>query len=215
MLKKIRLTLAILFWVLITWLLVDFTGTAHAYLGWMAKIQFVPALLALNVGALLFVVTLTLLMGRIYCSVICPLGVMQDAIAWLRPGKNKYSFSPAKTTLRFTLLVVACASLALGVAWIGGLIFPYSTYGRIVSVCVAPLYQLCLLRGGRLAEEHHSPRRGTPDVGRHRRAGLEERSHLVQHHLSRWHAARPYQQTFVSQNDNRCRQVQELSQVRA
>ena len=55
MLRKIRLTLAILFWVLITWLLVDFTGTAHAYLGWMAKIQFVPALLALNVGALLFV----------------------------------------------------------------------------------------------------------------------------------------------------------------
>ena len=64
MLKKIRLTLAIIFWVLITWLLLDFTGTAQAYLGWMAKIQFIPALLALNIGALLFVVTLTLLLGR-------------------------------------------------------------------------------------------------------------------------------------------------------
>ena len=30
MLKKIRITLAIIFWVLITWLLVDFTGTTHA-----------------------------------------------------------------------------------------------------------------------------------------------------------------------------------------
>ncbi|MBQ6191513.1 MAG: 4Fe-4S binding protein [Bacteroidaceae bacterium] len=142
MIRNIRLTLAIIFWVLITWLLVDFTGTAHAYLGWMAKIQFIPALLALNIGALLFVVTLTLLMGRIYCSVICPLGVMQDAIAWLRKKKNKYSYSPERTVLRYTVLVVACASLALGVAWLGGLIFPYSTYGRIVSTIVAPIYKL-------------------------------------------------------------------------
>ncbi len=154
MLKKIRLTLAIIFWVLITWLLIDFTGTAHAYLGWMAKIQFIPALLALNIGALLFVVTLTLLMGRIYCSVICPLGVMQDAIAWLRRKKNKYSYSPAKTTLRYTVLVVSCAALALGVAWIGGLIFPYSTYGRIVSVCVAPLYKLAN-NGLAMLSEHY------------------------------------------------------------
>lgn len=156
MLRKIRLTLAIIFWVLITWLLVDFTGTAHAYLGWMAKIQFVPALLALNVGALLFVVTLTLLMGRIYCSVICPLGVMQDAIAWLRRKKNKYRFSPAKNTLRFTMLVVACATLALNVAWLGGLIFPYSTYGRIVSTCVAPLYKLANNGLAAIAEHYNS-----------------------------------------------------------
>lgn len=156
MLKKIRLTLAIVFWVLITWLLVDFTGTAHAYLGWMAKIQFVPALLALNVGALLFVVTLTLLMGRIYCSVICPLGVMQDAIAWFRKKKNKYNYSPAKSTLRYTMLVLACAALALNVAWLGGLIFPYSTYGRIVSACVAPLYKLANNGLAAIAEHYGS-----------------------------------------------------------
>lgn len=156
MLKKIRLTLAIIFWVLITWLLVDFTGTAHAYLGWMAKIQFVPALLALNVGALLFVVVLTLFMGRIYCSVICPLGVMQDAIAWFNRKKNKYRYSPAKTTLRYTMLVLACAALALNVAWIGGLFFPYSTYGRIVSTCVAPLYKLANNGLAALAEHYGS-----------------------------------------------------------
>ena len=156
MLKKIRLTLAIVFWVLITWLLVDFTGTAHAYLGWMAKIQFVPALLALNIGALLFVVTLTLLMGRIYCSVICPLGVMQDAIAWFRKKKNKYNYSPAKNTLRYTMLVLACATLALNIAWIGGLIFPYSAYGRIVAAIVAPLYKLANNGLAAIAEHYNS-----------------------------------------------------------
>lgn len=156
MLKKIRLTLAIIFWVLITWLLVDFTGTAHTYLGWMAKIQFIPALLALNVGALLFVVALTLLMGRIYCSIICPLGVMQDVIAWFRKKKNKYNYSPERTILRYTVLVIACASLALGVAWIGGLIFPYSTYGRIVSTIFAPIYKLANNGLAAIAEHYGS-----------------------------------------------------------
>lgn len=141
MLKKIRITLAIIFWVLITWLLVDFTGTAHAYLGWMAKIQLLPALLAVNVGALIFIVGLTLLFGRIYCSVICPLGVMQDAIAWLRRKKNKYSYSPAKNVLRYGVLAITGLALALNLGWIVALVAPYSTYGRIVGSVVAPLYK--------------------------------------------------------------------------
>ena len=38
--------------------------------------------LALNIGVVLFLIILTILFGRIYCSVICPLGVFQDAIFW-------------------------------------------------------------------------------------------------------------------------------------
>ena len=75
MLRTIRLTLAIVFFALITLLFLDFSGTLHGYMGWMAKIQFLPALLALNVGVVLLLVVLTLLFGRVYCSVICPLGV--------------------------------------------------------------------------------------------------------------------------------------------
>ncbi len=75
MLRKIRLTFAIFFFVLITLLFLDFTGTLHAWFGWMAKIQFLPALLALNIGVVIILIALTLLFGRVYCSVICPLGV--------------------------------------------------------------------------------------------------------------------------------------------
>ena len=46
MLRKIRIAAALLFFVLITLLFLDFTGTLHAWFGWMAKIQFLPALLA-------------------------------------------------------------------------------------------------------------------------------------------------------------------------
>ena len=91
MLKKIRTTLAVVFFTLITLLFLDFTGTMHHWFSWMAKIQFLPAVLALNVGVVIALVVLTLVFGRIYCSVICPLGVFQDILARLRRKKNKYS----------------------------------------------------------------------------------------------------------------------------
>ena len=80
MLRTIRLTAAIVCFTLITLLFLDFTGTLHTWFGWLAKIQFLPAVLALNIGVVLFLIVLTLLFGRIYCSVICPLGVFQDAV---------------------------------------------------------------------------------------------------------------------------------------
>ncbi|MDD3125253.1 MAG: 4Fe-4S binding protein, partial [Candidatus Kapabacteria bacterium] len=81
MLKKIRISLAIVFFLGTTLLFLDFTGSIHAYLGWMAKVQFLPSLLALNVGVVIALLALTALFGRVYCSVICPLGVMQDVFS--------------------------------------------------------------------------------------------------------------------------------------
>ena len=97
MLKKIRVVSAAIFFTMITLLFLDFTGTIHAWFGWMAKIQFLPAVLSLNVAVVALLVILTLVFGRIYCSVICPLGVMQDIIAWFgkKAKKNRYSYSPA------------------------------------------------------------------------------------------------------------------------
>ena len=101
MLRKLRVCLASIFFICITMLFLDFTGTLHAWLGWMARIQFLPAVMALNVGVIIFLVALTLIFGRVYCSVICPLGVMQDVISWIsgRRKKKKYrfSYSPEKS----------------------------------------------------------------------------------------------------------------------
>ena len=54
MLRTIRLTAAIVCFTLITLLFLDFTGTLHTWFGWLAKIQFLPALLALNIGVVSF-----------------------------------------------------------------------------------------------------------------------------------------------------------------
>jgi len=146
MLRKTRIILATIFFVGVTLLFLDFTGTLHTWLGWMAKVQFLPAVLALNFGVVAVLLLLTLLFGRVYCSIICPLGVMQDIISWIH-GKTKkknrfrFSYSPAKNWLRYGVLVLFIIGLALGAHSIAILIAPYSAYGRIAANLFAPLYQ--------------------------------------------------------------------------
>lgn len=143
MLRKIRLITAILFFTLITLLFLDFTGTLHGWFGWMAKIQFLPALLALNVGIVIALLLLTLAFGRVYCSVICPLGVFQDIISWFsgKVKKNRFRYSPALSWLRYAMLVIFVVALVAGLVPLAALLAPYSSYGRIVSSLFAPLYQ--------------------------------------------------------------------------
>lgn len=143
MLRKIRITLALLCFTLITLLFLDFTGTLHAYFGWLAKIQFLPAVLAVNAGVVLGLIVLTLLFGRVYCSVICPLGVMQDGFGWLgkKAKKNRYTYSPAKSWLRYGVLVLFFVALVANIGSLAALLAPYSAYGRIASNLFAPLWQ--------------------------------------------------------------------------
>ena len=74
MLRKFRIIAALFCFLFITLLFLDFTGSIHVWFGWLAKIQFLPAVLALNVAVVLALIILTLIFGRIYCSVICPMG---------------------------------------------------------------------------------------------------------------------------------------------
>ena len=143
MLRKIRTILALVAFVLITLLFLDVTGTLHKYFGWLASIQFWPALLALHVGVIAFLVVLTLVLGRIYCSVICPLGVMQDVISRLHGmrKKNRFTYSKEKRWLRYTVLAVFVASALAGVNAVVSLLAPYSSYGRIASSLMKPVYE--------------------------------------------------------------------------
>ena len=143
MLRKTRIILAAIFYIAITALFLDFTGTLHAWFGWMAKIQFLPALLALNIGIVALLALLTFFFGRIYCSVICPLGVMQDIFAWFgkKAKKNRYSYSPEKKWLRYIMLVLFIISLLVGGGILAKLIAPYSAYGRIANNLLASLWQ--------------------------------------------------------------------------
>lgn len=143
MLRRIRTILALVVFVLITLLFLDVTGTLHKYFGWLASIQFWPALLALHVGVVALLVVFTLVFGRIYCSVICPLGVMQDIISRLHGirKKNRFTYSKEKRWLRYGVLVVFVASALAGVNAVVSLLAPYSSYGRIASSFMKPVYE--------------------------------------------------------------------------
>ena len=146
MLRKIRIAAALICFLLITLLFLDFTGSLHTWFGWLAKIQFLPAILALNVAVVAALIVLTLVCGRVYCSVICPLGVFQDIVSKVsslrRRKKHRFSYSPALSWLRYGVLVIFIIALVAGISSFVVLLAPYSSYGRMVQNLLAPLYAL-------------------------------------------------------------------------
>ena len=142
MLRKIRIILAAVFFIGLTLLFLDFTGTLHAWLGWMAKVQALEAVLALNAIVIVALVVLTLIFGRIYCSVICPLGVMQDLFGWMgkKAKKNRYTYSKAKNVLWGIFFVLTVISLLIGFGNLAQLLAPYSAFGRIIVNLLQPIY---------------------------------------------------------------------------
>ena len=142
MLRKIRTILAAVVFVLITLLFLDFTGTLYHWLGWLAKIQFLPAVMALNVVVVVALLLLTLVFGRIYCSVICPLGIFQDLLARIRRKKNKYSYSSEVRWLRYPVLVFFVVAGVAGIGSLFQLLAPYSAYGRIATMLFQPVWEL-------------------------------------------------------------------------
>ena len=142
--RKLRIILASFFFIAVTLLFLGVSWKINLWLTWVAQIQFLPALMALNFGVLAGLILLTLLFGRIYCSVICPLGVMQDLFSWFgrKAKKNRYSYSPEKKVLRYTVLAEFIICLIIGFAPVTTLLAPYSAYGRIVNSLFRPLYDL-------------------------------------------------------------------------
>ena len=158
MLRKIRITLGSVMFIGLSLLFLDFTGTLHQWLSWMAKVQALEAVLALNVAVIAGLAVLTFLFGRIYCSIICPLGVMQDVFGWLgkKSKKNRYTFSKEYKWLRYGLLAIFIAGCLAGVGTIIELLAPYSAFGRICTMLLQPLWMLGNNALASIAEHYES-----------------------------------------------------------
>lgn len=147
MLRRVRTILAVACVFLVTLLFLDFTGVIHHWFGWLSSVQFIPAVLALNFAVVAVLVLLTLLLGRIYCSVVCPLGILQDVVSWLRGRRDKkarrrFAYKREVPWLRYTLLAAEIAALVAGVGAIASLLEPYSAFGRIATAILQPLYRI-------------------------------------------------------------------------
>ncbi len=145
MLKIIRIIIAGIVFILCTLLFLDFTGLASRWFGWLAKIQFLPAALALNEVVVIALLLLTLVFGRVYCSVICPMGIFQDVVAhsfkgWRKRHKKHFGWSPEKKWLRYGMLAVFIIAMILGANALVALFAPYSSYGRIAQNLFSPIW---------------------------------------------------------------------------
>lgn len=139
MLRKIRIAAAALFFAGITLL---FAGIGHQWWGWMAKLQFLPSCMALNFAAIAFVLLLTLVFGRIYCSVICPMGVFQDLVIRVhkllspKGRKPKRHFVKEPRIVRYGVLALVIVTALTFSQLLLTILAPYSAYGRMVRSIV-------------------------------------------------------------------------------
>ncbi|MDR2682557.1 MAG: 4Fe-4S binding protein [Dysgonamonadaceae bacterium] len=144
--KLIRVILALLVFLPVLLFFCDFAGIFPDSFSKGMRIQFVPAILSGSLWIVLSLIVITLLFGRIYCSVICPLGILQDITAWFtKRGKKKnrkkrwYHYHKPYAVLRYTLLSICVLFLLFGITTPLLLLDPYSNFGRIAVNLFRPL----------------------------------------------------------------------------
>jgi ferredoxin len=145
-LKLIRVILAVLVFLPIVLFFCDFANILPNTFSNFERIQLVPAILSGNIFILVSLTVLTVLFGRIYCSVICPLGIFQDIVAWFtKRGKKKnkkkrwYNYSKPYHILRYSLLTICVIFLIFGIVTPLLILDPYSNFGRIVVNLFRPV----------------------------------------------------------------------------
>jgi len=153
-LKKIRVVTSIIFLIFTSILFLDITGVLTRSLSEKVLfLQFVPSLLEFinitSIAAIGFIIIIlaTLFSGRIYCSTVCPLGMLQDIVIYtkrkfLKRSKRKklrFDFQPAFNWVRYSILTVTAVTFLFGNLFLLYSLDPYSNYGRILTHLIKPI----------------------------------------------------------------------------
>ncbi|MFZ4583179.1 MAG: 4Fe-4S binding protein, partial [Paludibacter sp.] len=144
MLRKVRIVVSVLTLIILTFYILDFAGLMPVWFGLLAKVQFIPALLSLNLAVLVTLLVATFVFGRIYCSSLCPLGVFQDVVTRLSRiinKKKRFRFRKALTLMRWSFVALAVVAFMGGITVLVGLLDPYSIYSRFAVHILKPAYQ--------------------------------------------------------------------------
>ncbi len=144
-LKWTRVTVSVLSLTAMLLMFVATEGCIASWLGWLPDTQLFPLLLAGSGTAVALWLAVTMMFGRIYCSAVCPMGILQDIFSHLnrvtRKQRRKHYFryrKPSNRT-RYTILAIVAGSAVMGMSVITSLLDPYSAFGRIGSELLAPV----------------------------------------------------------------------------
>ena len=148
MLRKLRIITSLVIFALLTFFFLDFARILPRSFHVLTHLQFIPAFFAVgkDVFIILCIIVCTLLFGRIYCSILCPMGTFQDIIGRFSKSihkKKKYVYRKNNPILRWSVVGIFFILFLLGLtAWVG-ILDPYSAYGRMAVHLFKPVYLLC------------------------------------------------------------------------
>lgn len=143
---RIVLAVAVLFLFLIAFLSLGKAGRSVGQI--LVSAQLVPATVRWlksgswqPIAVILGILGCTLLFGRIYCAILCPLGLLQDAIIFLRRrvGFRSFYYSKPAWAWRGVFLTGALLAMLLSSVWLISLLDPYSIFGRIATSLIKPV----------------------------------------------------------------------------
>ncbi|MEG1934748.1 MAG: 4Fe-4S binding protein [Rikenellaceae bacterium] len=161
MLRYLRIAIAIVVGALFLYVFTGFSGSEESrFIARISHLQIVPALIAgFTVITIAFLI-LTLLFGRIYCSVLCPLGLLQDLISrisnmvkkLMKRKKERQGYYKAHTILRYSVLVATVIGYFAGGSILLLILDPYSNFGRIATNLFKPIVLLINNIGAKLLQ---------------------------------------------------------------
>ena len=105
---------------------------------WISRIQLLPAVATFSIGVFVVWLIITLVLGRVYCSSVCPIGLIQDASARLFHRQKIYRYRKPFSPLRHTVLAVTVVCLMTGLIAVPAFVDPYTLYLRFCSDCIVP-----------------------------------------------------------------------------
>jgi ferredoxin len=151
-LKRVRLLVAIVFTSAITFLFLDLGNLIPVGMHpWIVSTQVLPSLMRTIVAlgsasiGLCIVLVLTILFGRIYCSTLCPLGILQDVVIRLAKRihrRRRFRYKKPHYQVHYSLVALMAGLAFSGSVFLLDLFEPFSNYGRILSNLISPVLVL-------------------------------------------------------------------------
>ena len=148
-LRTLRIIISLLLLSVSSFLFLDFNNFfSTEFISGFFYLQFIPSVLnflttfSITAGGFIIVILSIILFGRVYCSTICPLGILQDVIIYIsnKIKKKRFVFLKARNFLRYSILLVSIGFAVFGSMFLINLLDPYSNFGRIVSNLFRPVY---------------------------------------------------------------------------
>ncbi|MDR1525599.1 MAG: 4Fe-4S binding protein [Tannerella sp.] len=142
--KVLRVILAVVLFTPVLLFFIDFTDILPDAVSKLLEIQLLPAILTGAGVTLIVYFLLTLFFGRIYCSVICPVGVLQDVFNRIsctgrKRKKIRFHYHKPANLLRYVILGITAILAVAGMTELCLLLDPYSNFGRIATNLFRPV----------------------------------------------------------------------------